>query len=337
MSARGRRLVALLAIGLLGACRAPAHTVVIYSNLPSALLSFVEGAFEDGHPDVDVRTVSLTPTEALDRLRNERARPRADVWWGAPSSVLAVAATDSLLAQTHPSWFGAVPFEVRDDNGRWIGSLEDPLVIAVNVDSVGAEVAPRDWTDLFQPQFRGKVLLPEPWSSEAGNVLVATRLAMTTGDTAEAWGWLRRMDAAAARYVANDSDLVAQVAAGAATVGVARLSRVEEAIADGDGRLAVRVPEAGTPLLVQGIAVVAGAPDPQVAAEFVEWTGDPGVADGIMDRSHLMPARDDVEENPPAWLSKVLQTLRRQIVPADTLAVHLPGWLTWWTDHVRGQ
>jgi iron(III) transport system substrate-binding protein len=333
-----RRLAALLVVGALGACRVPAHTVVVYSNLPPALLSFVEDAFEDAHPDVDVRTVALTPTEALDRLRDERTSPRADVWWGAPSSVLAVAATDSLLAETHPSWFGAVPSGVRDLSGRWLGSLEDPLVIAVNADSVGPEAAPRDWADLLRPGFRGRLLLPEPWRSEAGNILVSTRLATgtTLGDTAEAWDWLRRLDAATGRYVASESDLVAQVAEGTATVGVARLSRVEGAIAGGDGRLAAYVPESGTPVLVQGIAVVAGGPDPQAAAEFVEWTGDPGVADGIMERSHLIPARDDLEEEPPEWLSKVLRTLRRQIVPADTLAVHLPAWLTWWSDHVKG-
>jgi iron(III) transport system substrate-binding protein len=333
------RLTALLVVGGLGACRAPAHTLVVYSNLSPALLSFVEGAFEEAHPDVDVRTVSLTPTEALDRLRDERAAPRADVWWGAPSSVLAVAARDSLLAETHPSWFGAVPSEVRDAQGRWIGSLEDPLVIAVNADSVGLQVAPHDWADLLQPRFRGKLVLPEPWRSEAGNMLVATRLATAaaTGDTAEAWDWLRRMDATAGRYVAADSDLVVRVAAGTATVGVARLSRVEGAIAAGARQLTVYVPESGTPVMVQGIAVVAGAPDPQVAADFIEWTGDPGVADGVMERSHLMPARDDLEEEPPAWLSKVLQTLRRQIVPGDTLALHLPAWLTWWSDHVKGQ
>ena len=331
--------MAVLGVVGLGACRVPAHTVVVYSNLRPDLLAFVEGAFEDAHPDVDVRTESLSPTEALDRLRNERARPRADVWWGAPSGVLALAAADSLLAETHPSWFGAVPAEVRDPHGRWLGSLEDPLVIAVNQDSVGLDAAPRDWTDLLRPRFRGELLLPEPWKSEAGNILVATRLATgtTAGDTAAAWDWLRRMDGAAGAYVASDSDLVAQVARGAARVGVARLSRVQGAIAGGNGQLAVHVPESGTPVLVQGIAMVAGAPDPEVAAEFVEWTGDPGVADGIMERAHLMPARDDLEEDPPEWLSKVLQTLRRQIVPGDTLAVHLPAWLTWWSDRVRGQ
>jgi iron(III) transport system substrate-binding protein len=339
MFVNGRRILVVLALAGLGACRAPAHAVVVYSDLPPALLSFVEDAFEDAHPDVDVRTVFLSPTEALDRLRDERAKPKADVWWGAPSSVLAVATTDSLLAETHPSWFGAVPAEVRDPQGRWIGSLEDPLVIAVNADSVGLEIAPRDWSDLLQPEFRGELLLPEPWRSEAGNLLVATRLATgaTMGDTAEAWDWLRGVDAAAGAYVASDSGLVARVAQGSATMGVAFLSQVEAARAGGHAELAVHVPESGTPVLVRGIAVVAKAPDPQQAADFVEWTGDPGVADGVMERSYLMPARDDLEQDPPEWLSKVLQTLRRQIVPGDTLAAHMPAWLTGWSERVRGE
>ena len=49
---------------------------------------------EEAHPGVDVRWLDMGSKEVLSRVRAERSRPAADVWWGAPSTMFAQAAQE---------------------------------------------------------------------------------------------------------------------------------------------------------------------------------------------------------------------------------------------------
>jgi len=70
---------------------------VIYSPHGRDLLTLFEHRFEAAHPDVDVRWLDMGSQEVYDRIRSERANPQADVWFGGPSLIFALAARDSLL------------------------------------------------------------------------------------------------------------------------------------------------------------------------------------------------------------------------------------------------
>ena len=87
--------------------------------------------------------------QVLERVRVERNRPQADLWWGASHTTFQTAADENLLLEFRPSWADKVPASSRDANDRWYGTYETPQVIAYNSDAVPAGEAPRDWDDVL--------------------------------------------------------------------------------------------------------------------------------------------------------------------------------------------
>src|SRR6266513_5961789 len=127
--ARMRRiwLVGLMVV-LVGCSRDHRTPLVIYSPHGRDLLTLFEHRFEAAHPDVDVRWLDMGSQEVYDRIRSERANPQADVWFGGPSLIFALAARDSLLDCHRPSWAEAIAPRSRGPGDCYFAAYETPAV-----------------------------------------------------------------------------------------------------------------------------------------------------------------------------------------------------------------
>lgn len=108
--------------------------------------------YKQVHPEVDVQFLDMGSREILERLRAERNRPQADLWWGAAHTTFQTAADENLLAPYRPSWADKVPDFARDTQDRWYGTYETPEVIVYNSEAVSSEDAPKDWDDVLDPK-----------------------------------------------------------------------------------------------------------------------------------------------------------------------------------------
>src|SRR5260370_10622120 len=92
--------------------------------------------------------------EILERVRVERNRPQADLWWGAAHTTFQTAAEENLLAPFRPSWANNVPASARDGKDLWYGTYETPQVIVYNSEAVCDEDSPHDWDNELASQLR---------------------------------------------------------------------------------------------------------------------------------------------------------------------------------------
>ena len=87
--------------------------------------------------------------------------------------------------------FDKVPDEVKDPNGNHVAQRLNVMAIYVRDDILPAADRPKTWTDLINPKYKGKIVMPDPssrrcWSSSparwrgrtAGNI--SRRCARTT-------------------------------------------------------------------------------------------------------------------------------------------------------------
>jgi iron(III) transport system substrate-binding protein len=205
----------------------------------------------------------------------------------------------------------------------WVGTCMSQFGICYNPDFVsriGLE-PPKEWQDLGDPGYAGSLALADP--TKSGSVARTFELlvqgemqkSIKAGGTAEE-GWdeglrlIQRM-AANARYFTDSASKIPQdVGQGNAAAGMSidfygRSYADELKTKDGRPRVVWIAPKGGTTMSADPIAVLKGAPHPEIAQDFVKfclskeaqriWFQKPGTAGGPRERAlHRTPIRRDM-------------------------------------------
>lgn len=336
-----RALVLAAGIAILAGCRADRRTaVVLYSPHGRDLLSLLEQTYEKAHPQIDVRWLDMGSQEVYDRVRSEKANPQADVWFGGPDTIFFRGAREGLLEATAPSWAPAIPPEAREPRGLYYGAYRTPAVIVYNSGAIPAAEAPKDWDDLLDPRWKGKIVIRYPLASGTMRAifgLILSRSIEKTGSTAQGFEWLRRLDAQTRSYEMNASVLVQRIARREGLITVWDLPDVLLETKH-SRELAWVLPASGTPVIDDAIGLVKGARHPAEARAFIEWVGSVEAQRLAADRAFRLPARTDIPEGDlPAWARDV----EKRLVPArldwERLERDGPAWMATWDREVRGK
>ena len=333
-------LLAALACAALSCTGGDKRTpLIIYSPHGKDLLQYYEQAFEKTHPAVDVQWVDMGSQDVLDRLRSERANPQADVWFGAPAETFVRAAKEGLLEPYRPSWAGQMPDEAHDPNDLWYGTYLTPEVIAYNSEIVPAADVPKDWDDVLDPKWKGKIIIRDPIPSGSMRAIfgaIIIRELKRTGSTAAGFDWLRRLDANTKEYVISPTMLYQKLGQREGVLSLYDMPDIETLRQTTKYPIASRIPSSGTPLLVDGIAIVRGTRHAAAAKEFYEFVTTPQALQTAARRFVRMPARTDVSSDSlPAWIRDARAQIKPMALDRQLLADSLDSWMKYWDAHVR--
>ena len=336
---KGARLIATL-LGALSACAGDGRTVLtVYSPHGKDLLSHYESEFEAAYPDIDVQWVDMGSQEVLERIRAERANPQADVWFGAPAEIFSRAAREGLLAPYTPTWAEAVPPEARGRGDQWYGTYLTPEVIAYNTEAVSREEAPKDWDEVVEPRWRGKVLIRDPIASGTMRAIFGAQIARSvarTGSPESGFEWLRRLDANTREYVLNPTLLYQKLGR---QEGVITLWDMPD-IATIQRRLGLPFdyvfPASGTPVLVDAIALVRGSRQPEAARRYYEFVTTREALVTAAERFMRLPARTDIEPDAlPQWVREAQEQIVPMPLDQSLLEERLDEWMRYWDANIR--
>jgi len=243
----------------------------------------------------------------------------------------------------HPDWFSdaAVPKNFTgetyyDTNHTWVGVCLSRFGICYNEDVIKRKGLnpPVEWSDLADPKYFGAVALSDPNKSgsvaRAFEMLIQQQMHETAatatrqpGETDEKFemrvrseGWdkginlIQRIGANARYFTDSSTKIPHDVAYGNAAAGmcVDFYGRTYEEMLkkeDGSSRMRWISPKGGTSMSVDPVAVLKGAPDPEMAQAFVEflltekgqllWNAKPGSPIGTKHHAlRRMPIRRDV-------------------------------------------
>ena len=338
-----RQRLAPLGAALLLACGGDAGKTVltVYSPHGKDLLLHYEQAFERTDSTVDVQWVDMGSQEVLDRLRAEAANPQADVWFGAPAEIFERAAKEGLLAAHRPTWAAAVPDEARDPNDLWYGTYLTPEVIAYNSEAVTDAEAPKDWDEVLDSKWRGKIIIRDPIASGTMRAIfgaIIARELARTGSTRAGYDWLLRLDANTKEYTLNPTILYQKLGR---QEGVVTLYNMPDmATLQQRTRIPVKwvVPASGTPVLVEGLAIVKGAKQPEIARRFYEFVTTPAALHTAATEFMRIPARTDLPaDSLPAWIREARSTMKTMPVDRQLLADSLDVWMRYWDANIRNR
>jgi iron(III) transport system substrate-binding protein len=327
--------------------------VTVYSPHGKELLGGLETAFERENPGVDVQWVDMGAQEVLERLQAERDNPQADVWFGAPAETFERAARQRLLAPYRPTWAAASDAESHDPGDAWYGTYLTPEVIGYNTELVAAADAPRDWDDVLDDRWKGKVLIRDPVASGSMRAIWGAMLLRSireTGSTEAGWAWLRRLDASTKEYTASPAIMYQKLGRGEGLVTLYNMPDIAT-LKDRFGYpIGAAIPASGTPLLVDAIALVRplvprdsadrarAAARAAAAVRYYEFVTSRAALLDAATRHRRIPARTDLPaDSLPDWIRVARTEIRPMPLDRRMLADSLDGWMTYWDNHVRNR
>src|SRR5262249_51718555 len=151
-------------------------------------------------------------------------------------------------------------------------------VIVYNSESVRTEDAPKDWDDVLDAKWRDKILIRDPTPSDSMRAIFGAmilRFYKTSGSPDGGYDWLRKLDANVHEYTADGTLMVQKVAR---REGLISLWDMPDVILYKEQKhlpLDYHIPASGTPVVIDAIAVLRGAPHEEEARRFYEFVTTP--------------------------------------------------------------
>ncbi|MER7797269.1 extracellular solute-binding protein [Microbacterium sp. NPDC096154] len=309
-------------------------TVTIYSPRPSAITDEIIPMFEE-QSGYDVQLVTLGAAEVADRIRAEKDNVQADVWWGGTPSLFTPAANEDLVEPWGDGVLDLVEDEFQFDDDKWVAEMRQLQLIAYNTDMLSEDEAPKDWDDLVDPQWKDQILIRDVAASGTMRGIYAAQIARfyeQDGDPERGYDWLRKLDANTKDYAANPEDLYLRLERQEAPITLWNhqdiLAQAEQGAAFG-----IIEPASGSPINMDGIAKVAGAPNPEGAEAFAEFIFSPETQDWLVNNAFQIPTVEI--DDPPAWLEPL--TLKELEYDKELVAEHEGEWIDYWLENIKNQ
>lgn len=332
-------LCALAALAVAG-CGDDRKPLVLYSPHGGDLLALMEKEFETRNPDIDVRWLDMGSQDVYDRIRSEAANPQADVWFGGPQTIFARGAKEGLLAPYRPQWADAIPPESRNPENLYFGSYRTAPVLVYNSAAVKPEEAPRDWNDLLDRKWTGKILMRDPLASGTMRTVFGMVLARSMAETGSAdrgFAWLGRLDAQTKEYLQQPALMIEKLNRQEGLITIWELTDLLWQRQRGSP-LAFRFPASGTPVIDDSIGLVKNAPHPEEAKKFIDFVGSTEGQELAARQAYRLPARTDMPpQQLPDWAQEVLRDMKPANVRWDLIEQHGQEWMATWDRTVRAK
>jgi iron(III) transport system substrate-binding protein len=225
-------------------------------------------AFTAQYPGIRVAVIRTTGQVAYERLLQDLKNnaPQCDVFSSTDIAQYPALKQRNALANYQPGGAATLlpAFNVLADSGYYYPASATAHLLISNSLKVSATDAPKTWTDLLDPKWKGRVATGHPaFSGCTGIWVLALRKAY-------GWDYFEKLAKNNPRIGRSGNDPVTLINAGECLVGPAPASTAFQQVDKGNPILPA-YPTDGATLCVGPSAVMASAPHPNAARLFMEW------------------------------------------------------------------
>ena len=272
----GRLAQVLMAGAALAFAAGPASAkteLTVYTAVEAEDLKRYAEAFNEDHPDIEIKWVRDSTGIVTAKLLAEKNNPQADVIWGLAATSLLLMKGEGMLEPYAPAGLDKLDpkFRDRDDPPYWVGM--DAWVAAVCYNTVEGGKhnlpIPTSWKDLTKPVYKGHLAMPNPNSSGTGFLDVSSWLQMFGEDGG--WAFMDGLHANINHYTHSGSKPCKQAASGEIPIGISFAFRGAKSKAAG-APLEIIIPSEGIGWDMEATAIVAGTAKLDAAKTLVDWS-----------------------------------------------------------------
>ncbi len=267
---RRHAVAGLSSLGLIAPARAATEDAVTWyiSQVDAEQAEAMGKAFTAAHPGIKVEVVRVTGQVAFQRLQMDikNKTPHCDVFSASDISHAAILKDRGQLMRYAPAnAAGLAPtYRAVSDGEYYTVNNAARFVLIRRKDKVPDAVAPKTWTDLLDPSWKGQIATAHPaFSGGMGTWVLA--ITKTYG-----WAYFEKLAANNPRIGRSAVDPVTLLTAGECLVSPTYGPAAYHGI-DKGSPIVVDQAADGVVVVVFPSAIPAGAPHPEAAKLFMEW------------------------------------------------------------------
>lgn len=272
-----RLATCIAAAGLTLAAALPAlaeKTVLnVYTALETDQLKAYQESFNKSNPDIELKWTRDSTGIITAKLLAEKKKPVADAIMGVAVSSMVVFERENMLQPYAPANLKAINprFRAAANPPTWVGMDVWGAAVCYNVAEMQKLGLPRieSWKDLLKPEFKGKVVMPNPNSSGTG-FLDVTAWLQIFGEKG-GWDYMDKLHENVAVYTHSGSKPCVMAGAGEFPVGISFEYRANTVRAKG-APIDIIFPKEGLGWDIEATAIVKGTPHFEAAKKLADWT-----------------------------------------------------------------
>jgi iron(III) transport system substrate-binding protein len=282
-------------------------------------------AYTSTNPGINVGVIRTTGQVAYQRLLMDikNHTPQCDVFSTTDISHMPILKERKELAEYTPANADALlpAFKALSDPGFSYITNAARYFLIYNKDRVKPEDAPRAWTDLLDPKWKGRVATGHPaFSGCTGTWALGVK-------KVHGWAFFEQLALNDPRIGRSAVDPMTLITAGECLVGVGSANNAY-ASADRGNPIGIVHPSDGLVLCVTPSAIPAHAPHPSAARLFMEWLLSPAYA-SMITKDGSEPILQGISPHPgmpPLADQKVIP------LTVDEIRVGVPEVIEQWRD-----
>jgi iron(III) transport system substrate-binding protein len=280
-------LLPALALAM-AAASSPAHaqTVVLYSSNNTETIETALNVVKKKAPGLTVQQVTGGTGAMMKRIQAEAQNPRGDLFWSGGFGTLG--AYKGLLEPYKPADIAAIPPQFRGPGDLWVGTNVHLMVLMVNERQLKGMTAPKTWSDLMKPEWKGKFAITDPSKSATAYTLVYGLLKQFGRDGLE-------KIAANAVITSSSGTTYKGVASGEYPVGLTLEFAAYEYVAGGQKEIKLVYPSEGSYLAPEGMFIVKGAKNMEAAKTLYNALLSKEAQEELLVKNFRRPTRTDVQ------------------------------------------
>ena len=187
----------------------------------------------------------------------------------------------------------------------------------------------------MQEKWRDKIIIRDPIPSDTMRVIFGAMI-MRGESTEKGFEWLRKLDANTKEYAASPTLLMQKITR---QEGLISLYNMPDAVVFKEQKnmpIGYIFPRSGTPVVIDGIAIVKGAPNEEEARKFYEFVTTEESLLHAAEKFYRLPVeRTDLDKAKfPSWMRG---EIKRMNVDWNLLRKNGNDWMNYWNNEIRGR
>lgn len=267
-------------------------TLSWYTSTPVRLAQALANKFTE-ETGIKVQLLRTGGSAVLRRILTEikAGNPGADVITFSNAAAANDMAGQGLYAAFKPEGFDKVLDSAKDPQGRWIAQRVQILGMPYRTDKIKGADIPKKWTDLADPKYKGKMVMPDP-NFTAIQVIIVSTLARKYG-----WGFYKALRKNNTMIVRGHHQVFQTLQTGERVLGAEGAPPRTYNKGKKVPNQSIVYPADGAFLVCSPMAILKSAKHPNAARAFVQWTFSKE-AQNMIAHSGIPSSRVDVA--PPA-------------------------------------